>query len=94
MTLDEALRTFNRHYPYHKDLGFIYDNASPSGGRIRTWVGAGDWDITHHRAFRLERLGLIIIVHDDRFRDGDRHVELTTKGRASLAQSEQAFNLL
>ena len=94
MTLDEALRAFNRHYPYHNDLGFICRNASPSGGRIRTWVGDGDWHIPYHRALHLQRRGLIIIVHDDRFRDGDRHVELTGKGRASLDQSEQAFNLL
>jgi hypothetical protein len=93
--LNDALRTFNNHYPHHKDLSFISDQAGPSGGRRKTYLGNGRDEIPGRRAGQLARVGLVDIFDaPSGAADGDKYVELTSKGQRSLRESDEAFGEL
>ena len=81
--LREDLRVFNQQHPYHKDLDLIES-------RDRTLVGDGTFDIPGRRAGMLARAG-VVEIFDGPF---GKELELTRKGRISLDQSRETFDLL
>tara|TARA_Y100000310_G_scaffold256180_1_gene263918 strand:- start:3083 stop:3400 length:318 start_codon:yes stop_codon:yes gene_type:complete len=82
--LQEDLRVFRRHHPYHNDLDFI-------DGRRRTLVGRGDREeISPKRAAQLVRAKVVTKVEGP----FGTELELTSKGRKSLGNSRDAFERL
>lgn len=81
--LGQHLKTFQRQHPYHNDLDLI-------GSQRRTLIGPGRFELDGRRAGLLAKQGLISIT------DGPfgQELGLTRKGRQSLEDSRDAFDLL
>ena len=79
--LSQDLRAFNRQYPYHNDVELV---AELLENRRHPVIGKA---VNGHRAGLLVRAGLADIVGGP---FGDE-LQLTSKGRRYLAESQEAF---
>ena len=82
-SIADALRVFSQQHPYHNDLELI-------ASQRRTIVGGGRFEIPGRRAGMLARAGVVQIFGGT----FGEELELTTKGRRSLRESREAFDLI
>jgi len=83
--IQAVLRDFKANFPFHNDLDFIDDRTS-EGNRVL--VGTGKFAIQGRRAGILVKNGLVDIIEGP----FGKQLELTTKGRKSLAVSRDAWD--
>lgn len=76
----DSFELFNRWHPYHNDLDLI-------DRQRRTLIGDGRFEIRPLRARALERKGLVDVVEGP----FGEQLEMTSKGRRSLDESEDAW---